>query len=93
MNNVGIAFQIIDDVLNVANSEESMGKGVVAEDLHERKFTLIVDHLRNHEEFLALFFLKQKTPNTVLKLLQIIHESGVLEKCKAKAKHYAERAL
>jgi geranylgeranyl pyrophosphate synthase len=34
MNNVGIAFQIIDDVLNVANSEESTGKGVVAEDLH-----------------------------------------------------------
>jgi geranylgeranyl pyrophosphate synthase len=34
MNNVGIAFQIIDDVLNVANSEECMGKGIVAEDLH-----------------------------------------------------------
>jgi geranylgeranyl pyrophosphate synthase len=30
MNNVGIAFQIIDDVLNVANSEECMGKGIVA---------------------------------------------------------------
>jgi geranylgeranyl pyrophosphate synthase len=34
MTNVGVAFQIIDDILNVANSEESMGKGVVAEDLH-----------------------------------------------------------
>lgn len=58
MNNVGIAFQIIDDVLNVENSEECMGKGVVAEDLHERKFTLIVDLLRNNEEFLSLFLLK-----------------------------------
>ena len=45
MTNVGIAFQIIDDVLNVSGSD-SLGKGVIAEDLHERKFTLIVDMLR-----------------------------------------------
>lgn len=93
MNNVGIAFQIIDDILNVANSEECMGKGVVAEDLHERKFTLIVDHLRDNDEFLELFFKKEKNEAVILKLLQIINESGVLEKCKVKAKDYADKAL
>jgi len=51
-----------------------------------------VDLLRDNEEFLALFFLKQKTPEVILKLLQIINESGVLQQCKAKAKLYAERA-
>lgn len=93
MNNVGIAFQIVDDILNVANSEQCMGKGIVAEDLHERKFTLIVDMLRDNEEFLSLFFTKQKNQATILKLLQIINESGVLEKCKVKAKEYADKAL
>lgn len=78
MNYVGIAFQIIDDVLNVANSEESMGKGVVAEDLHERKFTLIVDLLRDHSEFLSLFLIKEKSEAVIFRLLQIINESGVL---------------
>lgn len=45
MSNVGIAFQIIDDVLNVLDND-CLGKGVVAEDLRQQKFTLIVDMLR-----------------------------------------------
>ena len=45
---MGVAFQITDDVLNVSNQETNMGKGVAAEDLHERKFTLIVDYLREN---------------------------------------------
>lgn len=48
VNAVGIAFQIADDLLNLARSDK-MGKGVVAEDLHERKFTLIVDEMRFNE--------------------------------------------
>lgn len=34
INYVGIAFQIMNDILNVANAEECASKGVVAEDLH-----------------------------------------------------------
>lgn len=45
MNYVGISFQITDDILNLG---KGMGKGVVAEDLHEKKFTIIVHFLRQH---------------------------------------------
>ncbi len=34
MNCVGISFQITDDLLNVLNRVDKMGKGIVAEDLH-----------------------------------------------------------
>jgi len=35
-----------------------MGKGVIAEDLHEKKFTIIVHKLKEDDEFLSLFFQK-----------------------------------
>lgn len=49
MNYVGISFQITDDILNLSRG---MGKGIVAEDLHEKKFTIIVHFLRDHDEFM-----------------------------------------
>jgi geranylgeranyl pyrophosphate synthase len=49
--------------------------------------------LRDNEEFLQLFFIKEKSEAVILRLLQIINESGVLEKCKVKAKEYADKAL
>jgi geranylgeranyl pyrophosphate synthase len=33
VNGLGVAFQIADDLLNLARSD-NMGKGVIAEDLH-----------------------------------------------------------
>ncbi len=52
MNWVGISFQITDDCLNLV---KSMGKGKVAEDLIEKKFTLIVHFLKNDKEFFTLW--------------------------------------
>ena len=46
MNYVGISFQITDDILNLSRG---MGKGIIAEDLHEKKFTIIVHFLRDHD--------------------------------------------
>ena len=45
MTCVGIAFQVTDDVLNLT---KNLGKGEVAEDLREKKFTLIVHSMRQN---------------------------------------------
>ena len=46
MRYVGISFQITDDVLNIT---DDLGKQQKAEDFHERKFTILVHHLRNNK--------------------------------------------
>jgi len=46
MRYVGISFQIADDLLNIT---DSLGKQQKAEDFHERKFTIIVHHLRKNK--------------------------------------------
>ena len=42
---VGIAFQVTDDVLNLT---KNLGKGEIAEDLREKKFTLIIHAMREN---------------------------------------------
>jgi geranylgeranyl pyrophosphate synthase len=46
MRYVGISFQITDDILNIT---DDLGKQQKAEDFHERKFTIVVHHLRNNK--------------------------------------------
>jgi octaprenyl-diphosphate synthase len=45
--NLGVAFQIVDDVLDLTASEETLGKPV-ASDLREGKATLAVIHAYQH---------------------------------------------
>lgn len=49
MDYVGISFQITDDILNLTTR---MGKGLIAEDLHEKKFTLVIHYLRHNQRFM-----------------------------------------
>ncbi len=46
MNYVGLAFQVTDDVLNLT---KNLGKGDMAEDLKEKKFTPIINHMRTNK--------------------------------------------
>ena len=63
--NMGIAFQIHDDVINLESSEYSKSKGYRGEDIHEGKISLIVIHSLNNsseENKRRLFeILKMKT--------------------------------
>lgn len=49
MNYVGLAFQVTDDVLNLT---KNLGKGELAEDLKEKKFTPIINYMRDNAEFM-----------------------------------------
>ena len=41
---IGIAFQIVDDILNIKDTLLSKGKGIIGDDIREGKRTLMVIH-------------------------------------------------
>lgn len=53
MRYVGISFQITDDLLNIT---DSVGKQQKAEDFHERKFTILIHHLKTNKLFMEMLF-------------------------------------
>ena len=94
---VGIAFQLVDDLLDYTSSEEVFGKPV-GKDLLEGKITLpliyTLDKLEPGEkkEFAKLFEIR-KTDKTVYRsLIDRVRESGVLERIRAEAQGYVDDA-
>lgn len=72
MNYVGLAFQVTDDILNLTNN---LGKGGLAEDLREKKFTPIINCMRNDKEFMDLFIKDIKTDEDIKNMLSMIEKS------------------
>jgi len=97
---LGLAFQIIDDVLNLAGEAEVYGKEI-AGDLYEGKRTLIlIDYLNRaapKERARAIRLLQrpreEKDPDEVVWLLGRIRESGAIERARAQARSLAEEGL
>lgn len=50
MNGIGILFQIVDDVLNIAQSEVAGNKDGRGEDIREGNKTILIIHALNHAE-------------------------------------------
>ena len=98
--NLGMAFQIQDDVLNLEGEQGQYGKEV-AGDLLEGKRTLILVHLlkkcsEKEREFIVSALGKpraQKNEAEMRKVLEMIKEKGSLEYCKEKAAKLGKEAL
>lgn len=95
--NVGMAFQIVDDVLDLTASEEVLGKPV-ASDLREGKATLSVIHALEHctpeERAKIETVLRDRAFNGVTHqdILAILEKSGSLTFAHAEAERYADAA-
>jgi octaprenyl-diphosphate synthase len=96
-HDLGMAFQIVDDVLDLTASEDVLGKPV-ASDLREGKVTMAVIHALErctpHERAQIETVLRHRAFNGVThgEILEILHRYGSLDAANAHAAQYAESA-
>ena len=95
--NLGMAFQIVDDVLDLTASEEVLGKPV-ASDLREGKVTMAVIHALDRctpdERALVETVLRERAFQSVTheQILQMLKKYGSIEAAHASASAYSEAA-
>ena len=95
--NLGMAFQIVDDVLDLTASEDVLGKPV-ASDLREGKVTLAVIHALERcspaERQLIETVVRDRAFDRVTReeILQILERYGSLAAAHARAQEFAEAA-
>jgi len=90
--NVGMTFQIIDDLLDVAGSEAHFGKPIGI-DLRDGNPSLpVVLALRRDPEIGRIFVKSEPTPGEINAALIRIRESGVLSEVRELAAQYGVRA-
>jgi geranylgeranyl pyrophosphate synthase len=88
---IGIAFQIQDDILDIAGEEFAKGKGGLGMDITEGKLTLMVIHtLQNaaqedKEEMLRIIGTHTRDENIKRKAIEIMRKYGSIEYAKITA--------
>ena len=94
-NSIGVAFQIVDDVLDLVGHEGKVGK-TLGTDLANKKLTLPLIHcLRESDDEnrdTLLKQLKSETPN-VSDVLSLLANTNSIEYARTKASEYATEAM
>jgi octaprenyl-diphosphate synthase len=94
--NLGIAFQIVDDVLDVSGDERSLGKPI-GTDLREGNLTLPLILARDEDKAAAkqireVFAAGKVTEEQVAETLEMVRGTGAIEKSLEIAREYATGA-
>jgi octaprenyl-diphosphate synthase len=95
--NLGISFQIIDDLLDYTGEEKTLGKPVLA-DLSEGRITLPLIYTLNQDgsatrkQITQLMKKKDLDHSSKMKILEIVSSNGALDYAYEKAVEYAERS-
>ncbi|MCJ7596934.1 MAG: polyprenyl synthetase family protein [Desulfobacterales bacterium] len=96
--NLGIAFQLMDDMLDYTSSEEVFGKPV-GKDLKEGKITLPLIYLlcdlesRETDKLEDLFKSGKATDEDYERLIEMVRSEGVIDIIRSEAVGYVERAV
>lgn len=95
---IGVAFQIQDDILDIAGVEFAKGKGGLGMDITEGKLTLMVIYtLRNaaqddNEELLRILGMHTRDENLKRKAVEIMRKYGAIEYAKTTAARIVEES-
>ena len=95
---IGIAFQIIDDVLNVVGEEKEYGKEIGG-DIREGKKTILVAHLLNHAnetdkaKFLRILGKKSIKKTEIKKAISLYRKYGSIDYAKTRSEFYLQEAI
>ena len=95
--NLGLAFQIIDDILDVTQSSKALGKPSLS-DFAEGKTTLpdiyLYENLDDSQrQKLKSFFKKQLCQSEISWIKAKLSEHGIIERCINEARAYGQKAL
>lgn len=93
--NLGIAFQLVDDILDIQGDEKTLGKEAFS-DFKEGKSTLPYIYLYEalaDKSLLLNFYKKELNGAKKDELLKLFARYEILQKCKNEALAYGQRAL
>ena len=92
-DNLGLAFQIVDDILDFTSTEEAMGKPV-GSDLNQGTLTLpsllLIEHYPDDNPVRRLFETRDK--KNVALAIEMVLNSSIIDDCYKVASEYCERA-
>jgi len=86
--NVGIGFQIYDDILDLIAKDEEIGKDR-GSDMAEGKKTLLV--IKAHELGLKLPKVRKRDERSIEEVLKILKDAGIVDYAMEKAREYVEK--
>lgn len=96
-DNIGCAFQIKDDLLNLESTEYAKGRSYLGEDITEGKRTAIliraVDQSPHKQRLLDILQMKTSDPGLVSEALEIIRSTDALEWAQSLANDLVDRGL
>jgi geranylgeranyl diphosphate synthase type I len=95
---IGVAFQIIDDVLNVAGQEKEYGKEIGG-DIREGKKTVMAAHLlktataEDRKTFIRILGKDSIKRTEIRKAISLYRKYGSIDYAKARADFYLQKAI
>ena len=92
-HNIGMAFQIIDDILDYTSTDEQLGKEV-GHDLRDGIYTLPLIYAleKKPADLMKLLDQEELSQGDIQKIIELTREYGGIDKARALAKKYTNKA-